>query len=158
MIRKTKRLIIITLIFITMSISITFARSYKISNQEVVDGNKKVPCWVGWKEYHFGTTTPLSKKGYTIKYVTPMIIGGVTSYYETECVTNGYGHYGLNFSKHVLGLLNYMKNRVSDYDTTYVPIHEWPKLDENGNVIEPAPVKMREAIKIIIKSDIIYLI
>ena len=106
--------------------------TYNVSdeNTEIVDdekdnNNRPVKCWVGWKEIHFGATTPISKKDDPVHFKRPMIQNGqFTRYYETDAIAQGYGYYGLNFSKQVIGLLSYMKNKVSDYTTEYIPIYD----------------------------------
>ena len=79
-----------------------------------------------------------------------MIQNGITTYHESDVTTNGYGHYSLDFSKHMLGLLNYIKNKGLDYPTSYIPIYDQPEFDENGNEIQLSPVSMKKAVEITI--------
>ena len=62
-----------------------------------------ISCWVGWKEYHYGAVTAISKKGDRVKFVqAPYIdINGV--YHEggeKEVETSGYGYYECEGHQH----------------------------------------------------------
>ena len=136
---------IITILLISFNKQpiICFARDYQVNSSNTeADGN----FWNGWKEFHYGATDVGSKKGDTVTYRTPVIRDGHLSYYESSATMRGYGYYSFDFSKHILGLLSYIKNKVTDYQTEYTPKSDIPEFDEYGYPKEPEAVKMREAV------------
>lgn len=135
------------------------ARNYNVTDANVEcvaidpDTMSPIECWIGWKEWHFGATTPKSKKGDPIIFKKPYIIQeeGTYGYRITQAITNGYGHYALDFSKHILGLLAYLKDKIKDdYQTTYVPIYDQPEFDERGYLKEPEALKIKDALDVTI--------
>ena len=117
-----KFVIIIVLGILSISTNI-YAYDYHIS------GNieTQLDCWVGWKKYHYGDVGVIAKKGDSFEHPgSPMIINGQLYPGQSYTVTtNGYGYYSLEFDKHVLGLLSYMKsnaNSLGNYKTNYVPL------------------------------------
>ena len=121
-----------------------YARQYEVNSTNT---ESEYNFWNGWKEFHYGATDIGSKKGDTITYQRPVIYSnGTTGIYETSATMRGYGYYSFDFSKHILGLLSYLKNKITDYQTDYVPVRIIPEYDEYGNPKEPEAVKMRAAI------------
>ena len=127
---------------------------YHISNSL----ETQLSCWVGWKKYHYGETTVLAKKGQEFTFPgSPYITrhNNVSVFHEGEpytATTNGYGYYSLEFSKHVLGFLAYVRDKINDigdYKTNYVP---------SGNtLVEYTPnsdgtVKLSDALNIAIND------
>ena len=144
-------------ISICLIASVILMNNFSYANErryDTITNESQINCWVGWKDIHFGGTTPISKKGEDIVYRSPMLNaeGVFIGYNEGSVTTEGYGYYAFNFSKHIIGLLSYMKNRVSNYMTSYTPIPDEPEYDEFGNLIEPETVYMRDAIDITIRK------
>ena len=121
-----KKIIVIILLGIISISTKIYAYSYHI------EGNieEQLDCWIGWKKYHYGDVGVTAKKGDTFEYAgSPYITmeGGVPVLHEGEpytVTTNGYGYYSLEFNKHVLSLLSYMKgnaNSLGNYKTEYEP-------------------------------------
>ena len=140
-----------TIFAIILNVNILYARNYTLTadNLENIEGSN---TWIGWKVWHFGATTPISKKGDEVEFRRAMIdTNGNYTTHNTTVTVDGYGHYGLSFSKQLLGLLAYIKNNSTlDYDTEYIPIYDQPQFDESGNLIEPAEVKLKAGIDITI--------
>ena len=121
-----KKIIVIILLGIISISTKIYAYSYHI------EGNieEQLDCWIGWKKYHYGDVGVTAKKGDTFEYAgSPYITmeGGVPVLHEGEpytVTTNGYGYYSLEFEKHVLPLLSYIKknaNSLGNYKTEYEP-------------------------------------
>ena len=96
-----------------------FCKEYCI---ETSNTERELNFWNGWKLFHYGETTVDSKKGDIVKYYTPVIVEGkYVGNYESSAQMRGYGYYSFDFSKHIVGLLSYMKNKITDYNTDFVP-------------------------------------
>lgn len=119
-----KKYVIISLLSCVIFATKVFAYNYHVTNENT---ENQLNCWVGWKKYHYGEVGVLAKKGDSFECPSsPQIINGVLYPGGTYTVTtNGYGYYSLEFNKHVLGLLSYMKTNASslgNYKTDYVPL------------------------------------
>lgn len=143
-------MIIVNMILITTSI---YGEGNKIADKNI-EINEDLGCWIGWKEIHCGMTNPVAKRGDISTFKgKPMIIGGeYIEGAEYDVTTNGYGSYALNFSKHMIGFLSYMKKNIEsigDYVTNYIPktntLKEYEKTEEGK-------VKLSDAIEIAIND------
>ena len=68
-----KKIIIFTiLILLFIKTPIYAKRVYHIDDVDT----KELNCWMGWKDWHFGTAGTLNRKGETVKYKRAMIIDG----------------------------------------------------------------------------------
>ena len=131
MIEIVKKLNMLVLSFVIISVSLVFNANaanytYHVYNNYEDDLN----CWGGWKKYHYGSTTATAKKGDTVAFPrSPEIIGGILNETGTwNARMSGYGYYSLEYNKHILGLLTYMKDMIdrsdstiSNYETDYIP-------------------------------------
>ena len=149
-----KKIVIISILIIISFSTNIYAYNYNINDKNTED---QLKCWVGWKKYHYGDVDELAKKGQSFDIPgSPIIIkhdNGMVEYYEGEkskITTNGYGYYSLDFEKHVLALLSYIKNNiktVGNYDTMYKPT-------ENSTLVEDieynadGTVKLKDALRI----------
>ena len=146
---------LLTIYVIIVSVNKNYAREYNNSPVEAVD-NSNINCWVGWKNYHFGATTPLTKKNEPITFTGWMLDSntGEWSTYQNEVTTNGYGYYSLIFNKQVVGMLAYIKSKIGsgigNYWTNYIPTLNSTVIDYSNDVNEEGRVNLRVAIDIAI--------
>ena len=151
-----KKIVIISLISIILFSTNIYAYNYSINNDNIESIESKNDCWVGWKKYHYGNVDELAKKGQSFDVPGSPIIkkheDGPTEYYEGQSykiTTNGYGYYSLDFEKHVLALLSYIKKNIAtveNYDTNYKPTENSTLVDYTLN--EKGNVKLEDALKI----------
>ena len=144
------KIAIIFIVGLFCDVSIIFARDYNVNSSNI---EAELDCWVGWKDWHFGVTNPITKKGDIVRYVSRVIIDGEYVPVTSEVTTNGYGYYSLNFKKHMLGFLYYILDKIADYPTSYIPYYDQPEFDQTtGEIIEPQPLTMRNAVQITISK------
>ncbi len=112
-----KKIVIISILIIILFSTNIYAYDYNINDENTED---QLKCWVGWKKYHYGNVDELAKKGQSFDVPgSPIIVkhdDGTTEYHEGQSyniTTNGYGYYSLDFEKHVLALLSYIKKNIN---------------------------------------------
>ena len=106
--KRIYAIILTIVLIITLTPLNCYARQYEVNSTNT---ESEYNFWNGWKEFHYGATDIGSKKGDTITYQRPVIYSnGTTGIYETSATMRGYGYYSFDFSKHILGLLSYLKN------------------------------------------------
>ena len=114
-----------------------------------------ISCWVGWKEYHYGAVTAISKKGDRVKFVQSPYIDINGDYHEggeKEVETSGYGYYSLDYIKQLPALLSYMRNtKIGNYKVPFIPedniLYDIEEEDNNE-------ISIKQALEIVIKNMI----
>ena len=78
--------------------------------------------WIGWRKHHYGYSPQATTyKSQEVTYKYRIIRNGVSSYETSTAVANGYGIYNMDYSKHMVGFLNYaFENYNQNYTVPFV--------------------------------------